>query len=124
MVALPKKTLRPKQTVAISVNDQPLGECHLDAKGQLLTQSFSSQRQIELDELVRVEYIVQKKHAHEKGQVYDMAQFLADLPRHFRTAYTAQRVPANSLALAAPFEYQRFDIATIPAAPRGKRHQP
>lgn len=102
-------------------HDQRLGVCSLDAHGELVARAVHPARQDELEELLHIEFVVQKKHARKANRSYDAASFLTDLPHIFRDVYTAQPMQDLAPHIPARFTFQRLDPATIPVLPRENR---
>ena len=122
MIVITKETTTPTLDVSIWANDHEVGTCFLDTRGHMRAQAIHVQDQEELNELLRVEFAIQKKRAREDGNRYTPTTFLTDLPRIFRGYYSAQRVRPQPLAISAPFAFKRFDPAKIPTLPRRRQH--
>lgn len=120
MIAIADKQVFSALDVAIWEHDQQLGVCSLDGHGQLIARASHPARQDELEELLHIEFVMQKKHARQANRMYDAATFIADLPQIFCDYYMAQPMQSTSTRIPARFAFQRFDPATIPATPRGK----
>jgi hypothetical protein len=121
MIAIADKQAFSALDVAIWERDQQLGICSVDGHGQLVARAIHPAQQDDLEELLHIEYIVQQKHARQANRAYDAATFIADLPHIFGDYYTAQPLQSTPTRIPARFAFQRFDPATIPAMPRGKR---
>jgi hypothetical protein len=87
----------------------------LSANQEEIPQHFLAQE--ELNELLRVEFAIQKKRACEDGNRYTPTSFLTDLPRIFRGYYSAQRLRPQPVMIPTPFAFKRFDPTKIPALP-------
>jgi len=109
--------------VSIWVDDHELGTCFLDAHGQLRAQAWHAEDQEMLDDLVRIEYVVQKKRARRDGDEFTPTTFLTELPRKMRGYCSARRVRPQTTTIPGPFPFKRFDPSMIPDSPRQRRQR-
>jgi len=123
MIAITHEATTSTHDVNIWANDHELGTCFLDVHGHLRAQAMHHEDQAELDELLCIEYVVQKKRAHRDGNGYTPAAFLTELPRILRGYYAARRVRPQPIMIPSPFAFKRFDPSKIPAMPRRPRQR-